>query len=300
MKRRAIRQTADDRAFDVAVGLLVALVLIVTVYPLIYVFSMSISDPIRAARGEVFLFPKGFDLTSLKKVLNDPDVLMYYGNTLYYTLLGTFMGLIVTALAAYPLSRPEFVYRNFFVKFVMVTMFFSGGMIPTYIIVTKYLHLYNSRWAILLLPLANAWYIVVAKSFFESLPGEIIESARIDGASEWRIFGQLVLPTSKPILAVLALYFAVGHWNSYFSAMLYLGKKELQPLAIYIQRVVVQNSISSYAGVAVAGQITAEEMLSALQIKYSVVVVAVLPMLLIYPFLSKYLEKGLMIGAIKG
>ena len=142
--------------------------------------------------------------------------------------------------------------------------------------------------------------MMVAKSFFESLPGEIVESARIDGASEWRIFLQLILPVSKPILAVLTLYYAVGHWNSYFQAMLYLGKKELQPLAIHIQRVVVQNSVTSYSGVAVAGQISAEELLAALQIKYSVVVVAVLPMLLIYPFLSKYLEKGLLVGAIKG
>ena len=301
MRRKStIQKTASDRVFDVVVALLVALILIFTLYPLIYVFSMSISDPIRAARGEVYLLPKGFDLTSMKKVLSDPDVLMYYGNTLYYTVVGTLLGIIVTALAAYPLSRPEFAYRKFFVKFIMLTMFFSGGFIPTYIIVTKYLHLYNSRWAIILLPLANAWYMMVAKSFFESLPGEIVESARIDGASEWRIFLQLILPVSKPILAVLTLYYAVGHWNSYFQAMLYLGKKELQPLAIHIQRVVVQNSVTSYSGVAVAGQISAVELLAALQIKYSVVVVAVLPMLLIYPFLSKYLEKGLLVGAIKG
>ena len=280
MRRKStIQKTASDRVFDVVVALLVALILIFTLYPLIYVFSMSISDPIRAARGEVYLLPKGFDLTSMKKVLSDPDVLMYYGNTLYYTVVGTVLGIIVTALAAYPLSRPEFAYRKFFVKFIMLTMFFSGGFIPTYIIVTKYLHLYNSRWAIILLPLANAWYMMVAKSFFESLPGEIVESARIDGASEWRIFLQLILPVSKPILAVLTLYYAV---------------------AIHIQRVVVQNSVTSYSGVAVAGQISAEELLAALQIKYSVVVVAVLPMLLIYPFLSKYLEKGLLVGAIKG
>ena len=233
-QKSKIRKTASDHVFDVVVAVLVALILIVTLYPLIYVFSMAISDPIRAARGEVYLFPKGFDFTSMKKVLNDPDVLMYYGNTLYYTVVGTVLGILVTALAAYPLSRPEFSYRKFFLKYIMFTMFFSGGMIPTYIIVTKYLHLYNSRWAIILLPLANAWYMVVAKQFFESLPGEIVESARIDGASEWRIFLQLIIPVSKPILAVLALYYAVGHWNSYFSAMLYLSKKELQPLAIHI------------------------------------------------------------------
>lgn len=172
-------------------------------------------------------------------------------------------------------------------------------MIPTYIVVTKYLGLYNSRWAIILPVLTNAWYIIVARSFFESLPNEIIESARIDGASEYRIFAQLVMPLSKPVLAVLALYFAVFHWNSYFPALLYLSKKNLQPLALYIRSVVVQslvNSMDSFSGM----QINASDMLSMMQIKYAVIVIAVLPMLLIYPFLSKNLEKGLMIGAVKG
>ena len=300
-KRKAsLRKTAGDRVFGLIVGVIVLIVLLATLYPLIYVFSMAISEPIRAARGEVYLWPKGFNLTSIKKILSDPNVMMYYGNTIFYTVVGTLMGIVVTGMAAYPLSRREFTYRGFFMKFVMLTMYFSGGVIPLYIIVTRFLHMYNTRWPILLLPLANSWYIIVARSFFQSLPEEIVESARLDGASEWRIFLQLILPVSKPILAVLALYYAVGHWNSYFQAMLYLGKPELQPLAIYIQRVVVQSSTSNIVGVAVAGNITAEELLSALQIKYSVVVVAVVPMLLIYPFLSKYLEKGLLIGSVKG
>ena len=301
MKQKSvIRKTPGDRVFDLVVGLIVLFVIAVTLYPLIYVFSMSISDPIRAARGEVVLLPKGFSLTSMKKVLNDPDVLTYYGNTLFYTVVGTVMGILVTSLAAYPLSRKEFAYRKGFTRFIMLTMFFSGGMIPTYIIVTRYLHMYNTRWPILLLPLANAWYIVVARNFFESIPEEMIESARIDGASEMRTLISLIVPCSKPILAVLELYYAVGHWNSYFNAMLYLGKKELQPLAIYIQSVVVRNSVASFSGPAVAGSVTAEELLSALQIKYTVVVVAVVPMLLIYPLLSKYLERGLLVGAVKG
>ena len=298
-KKNKVKKSSGDWAFSVIVGILIVFVLAITLYPLIYVFSMSISEPLRAARGDVILFPKGFDLTSIKKILNDRDVLTFYENTILYTVVGTAMGIIVTGLAAYPLSRKEFTYRGFFMKFVMLTMYFSGGMIPLYIIVTRFLHMYNTRWPILLLPLANAWYIIVARTFFQSLPDEIVESARIDGASEWRIFLQLILPVSKPILAVLALYYAVGQWNAYFHAMLYLSRKELQPLSLYIRRVVVQNSVTNMMGVAVAGNITAEELLSSLQIKYSVIVVAVLPMLLFYPFLSKYLEKGLLIGSVK-
>ena len=177
-------------------------------------------------------------------------------------------------------------------------MFFSGGIIPLYIVVTQYVHLYNSRWALILPSLTTAWFVIVARSFFESIPDEIIECARIDGASEYRIFVQMMIPLSKPVLAVLALYFAVGFWNDYFNAMLYLGKKELQPLAMYVRSVVIQSSLATLEDTAV--EISTSDVLSKLQIKYAVIVVSVLPMLLIYPFISKNLEKGLMIGAVKG
>ena len=300
MKRKShFRKTASDRMFDVCIAIFVFFVIAVTLYPLIYVFSMSISDPIRAARGEVFLLPKGFDLTALKKVLSDPDILRYYYNTVWYTLVGTVLGIIATSLAAYPLSRREFAYRNLFMKFIMVTMFFGGGLIPTYMVVAKFLNLYNTRWAVILPGLTSAWNVVVARTYFASLPEEIIESARLDGASEFRIFGQLVMPLSKPILGVLALYYAVGLWNSYFGPMIYLGKKELQPLSLYIRSVMMQNSIESLAGSPVAIDVKGAALLSALQIKYAVIVIAVLPMMLIYPLISKNLEKGLMIGAVK-
>jgi len=292
------KKTAGDRVFDVIIAMFICVVLIGTLYPLIYVISISISDPIAAARGEVWLLPKGIDFTAMRRVLNDSQLYVYYYNTLWYTLVGTITGIIATTLAAYPLSRPEFKSRSFFMKIIMFTMFFSGGLIPTYIVVAKYLHLYNSRWALILPGLTSAWYITVARSFFQSLPSEIIESARIDGASEYQIFGRLVLPLSKPIIGVLGLYYAVSHWNAYFSAMLYLGKKELQPLAMYVRSVVIQNNIGSVAEDVI--EVTAADLLSSLQIKYAVVVVAILPMLLIYPFFSKNLEKGLMVGAVKG
>ena len=292
------RKTLGDRIFDAVVYTLVILVMIVTLYPLVYVFSMSISDPIAAARGDVWLLPVGFDLTALKKVLSDNQVLTYYGNTIWYTVVGTICGVITTALCAYPLSRKEFIHRDLVSKLVMVTMFFNGGIIPTYIVVSRFLHLYNSRWAIVICALTTAWYVMIAKSFFESLPDEVIESARLDGASEYRIFGQLVLPLSKPILAVLTLYMGVGHWNAYFNSMLYISDKTKQPLALYIRSVIIQNSLSSALGN--TESLTAEQILAALQLKYAVIIVSVLPMLIIYPFISKNLEKGLMIGAVKG
>lgn len=291
------RKTLGDRVFDLIIWIFVVTVLIITLYPLIYVISMAISDPYAAARGEVWLFPKGIDFSAMKTVLNDSDLFTYYYNSIWYAVVGTVTGIITTALAAYPLSRPEFKLRGPVMKFIMFTMFFSGGTIPTYLVVAKHLHLYNSRLALILPVLTSAWYITVARSFFESLPDEIVESARIDGASEYRIFGQLVLPLSKPILAVLGLYYSVSQWNSYFPALLYLGEKRLQPLALYVRSVVIQNSITSAMESAI--EMSAAAMLSTLQIKYAVVLVAVLPMLLIYPFLAGNLEKGLMVGAIK-
>lgn len=298
LKKACGDSSCGDGVFGIFVYIFVAAILFMTLYPLIYVISMAISDPLEAARGHVYFLPKGFSLTAIKTVLEDRQIFHYYLNTIWFTVVGTVFGVTFTALTAYPLSRKEFLYRNIFMKLIVFTMFFSGGIIPLYIVVTQYVHLYNSRWALILPSLTTAWFVIVARSFFESIPDEIIECARIDGASEYRIFVQMMLPLSKPVLAVLALYFAVGFWNDYFNAMLYLGKKELQPLAMYVRSVVIQSSLATLEDTAV--EISTSDVLSKLQIKYAVIVVSVLPMLLIYPFISKNLEKGLMIGAVKG
>lgn len=294
---RRIQTTPADKVFDIFVYLFAAIVIVATLYPLIYVISMSISDPVRAARGEVFLLPKGFSLDAYKTVLANSKVFIYYFNTIWYTVVGTVLGIFVTVLAAYPLSRKSFRYRKVFMIFITITMFFSGGMIPLYIVVTRYLHLYDTRWAVVLPTMTTAWYVIVARSFFQSLPEEVIESAKIDGASEFRILRSIVLPLSKPIIGVLALYFGVSYWNSYFPAMLYLGNQDLHPMSLYVRRMVIQSSME---GVELAEGIAAQDLLSQLQIKYAVIVIAVLPLLLIYPLLSKNLEKGLMIGSVKG
>lgn len=291
------RKTAGDKIFDAIVSIIVIFVVIVTLYPIVYTFSMSISDPVEAAKGNVWLFPVGLDFSALKTVLSDKMVPVYYFNTLWYTAVGTFLGVLTTCLLAYPLSRPEFKSRTIIYKFVMVTMFFSGGLIPNYIVVTRYANLYNSRWALILPALTTAWYVTVAKNFFQSLPGEIIECARIDGASEYRIFAQIAVPLSKPVLAVLTMYYAVSHWNGYFNAMIYLSDMSLQPMSLYVRRVIIQGTMNDLLDT--AAEVSPEMLLSQMQIKYAVIVVTVLPMLLIYPFLSRYFEKGLLIGSIK-
>ena len=292
------KKTLGDRIFDFVVYFLIIASICVTLYPLIYVVSMSISDPIAATRGEVWFLPVGFDLTAMKEVLNDPNILTYYGNTLWYTAVGTICTIFVTALMAYPLSRKDFQFRGLFDRFVMITMFFNGGIIPTYLVVARNLHLLNNRWVIVICSLTSAWNIMIAKNYFSSLPEELIESAQLDGASTFRTFLQIVMPLSKPILAVIALYSAVAHWNSYFNHMLYLSKPELHPLSLYVRKVVMQNDLASVMGSDTV--LTAAEIMATTQIKYAVIVVSVLPMLVIYPFISKYLEKGLMVGATKG
>lgn len=292
------KKTFGDRVFDLIVGILTVLVICCTLYPLIYTLSMSISDPLAVASGKVWLLPVGFSLKSFEKVFSETGFLRYFLNTVFYTVAGTCIGIFVTCLAAYPLSRTEFLARKKFRNFFLFTMFVNGGMIPTYIVITRFLHMYDTVWAILLPPVSAAWYVVVATSFFQSLPGEIVESARIDGASEYRIFGQLIIPLSKPGLAVLALYYSVGYWNSYMPALLYLSDEKLHPLSMYIKRVVMSTSLGQMG--ATITQVDAETILAAGQVKYSALVVTVLPMMLIYPYLSKYLEKGLMIGALKG
>ena len=292
------KKTIGDWIFDVIVFILIVLVICSTLYPLIYTLSMSISDPMAVASGKVWLLPVGFSLDSFGRVFEESGFFRAFSNTMFYTIAGTLIGIFVTCLAAYPLSRSEFLYKKKFRNFFLFTMFVNGGMIPTYIVVTRFLHLYNTIWAILLPSVSSAWYIVVATSFFQSLPGEIVESARIDGASEYRIFGQLIIPLSKPGLAVLALYYSVGYWNAYMPALLYLSDEKLHPLSMYIKRVVMSTSLGSMG--AAVGQVDVDTILAAGQVKYAALVVTVLPMMLIYPYLSRYLEKGLMIGSIKG
>lgn len=280
--------------FDLLILLIMLLVIVVCLYPLVYVLSMSISDPLAAARREVWLLPKGFSVSSYQIIFENQQVWRSYYNTIYYTVFGTIINVVMTIILAYPLSRRNFFLRNPISIMVTFTMFFGGGLVPSFILINQ-LGLYNTRWAILIPSAISAYNMIIAKTFFQSIPESLVESAKLDGASDLRILFSIVFPLSMPIISVLVLYYAVGHWNSYFPALLYLNDADLQPLQLYLRRILIENTGELSGDMA----ISVDKSLAAMQLKYSIIIVSTLPILCIYPFLQKYFVKGVMIGAIK-
>ena len=290
-----MKARSSDILYDIVVYIVVTFVLLVTLYPFIYVLSMSISAPQAVVKGQVFLFPVGLDFSSYSVVFADKEILRYYYNTIWYTVLGTFLNVLFTAIMAYPLSKKQFFARNFFTLVIVITMFFGGGLIPTYILIVK-LGLYGSRWAIILLPLIGVWNVIICRTFFQSLPEELFENARLEGASEGKILWEIVMPLSKPIIAVLTLFYGIGRWNDFFSALIFLPDSKLHPIQIYLRRVLIQASPELMQNSELVGQ----GVLTMLQIKYAVIIATILPIIMLYPFLQKYFVKGVMIGALKG
>ena len=276
--------------FDLLILLIMLLVIVVCLYPLVYVLSMSISDPLAAARREVWLLPKGFSVSSYQIIFENQQVWRSYYNTIYYTVFGTIINVVMTIILAYPLSRRNFFLRNPISIMVTFTMFFGGGLVPSFILINQ-LGLYNTRWAILIPSAISAYNMIIAKTFFQSIPESLIESAKLDGASDLRILFSIVFPLSMPIISVLVLYYAVGHWNSYFPALLYLNDADLQPLQLYLRRILIENTGELSGDMA----ISVDKSLAAMQLKYSIIIVSTLPILCIYPFLQKYFVKGVMI-----
>ena len=293
--RRAL--TIEDVLVDAFVYTGVALAFVVTLYPFVFVLSMSISDPVAVVRREIFLLPKGFSLDAYRTVLNDPVVLRSYYNTIWYTGVGTALNLVFTVMAAYPLSKRNFSARRVLMFLFVFTMFFSGGLIPLFVLVVK-LGLYATRWAIVIPTLIATFNLIICRTFFQTLPEDLFECARIEGAGEWRIVWKIVVPLSRPIIAVLVLFYGVNHWNSFFPALLYLPKAELQPIQIYLRRVLIQASPEAVQQFETGEQ--GEGVMAMVQIKFAVMIVAVLPILLLYPFLQRYFVKGVLIGALKG
>lgn len=291
-----MRRKISDHVFDTVVSIILIFAGLITLYPMLYTISMSISEPIYAMRNEVYLFPKGFSVESYKMVFENQEVLTAYLNTLWYTGVGTTINILMTVISAYPLSRKRFFIRNHLMVLVTFTMFFSGGMIPSFILINQ-LGLYNTRWAIVLPVAINTWNLILCRTFFQSIPDSLEEVATIDGASQFIILFKIFLPLSMPIIAVLILYYAVGHWNSYFSAILYLSDPDLQPMQIYLRKVLILANTSIIGDKMTTGT---ERSMATLQLKYSIIVVATLPILVVYPFLQKYFVKGVMIGSIKG
>lgn len=292
-----IKSTKGDLVFEIIVIIVGILVLISVLYPLIFVLSASFSNPDLVLRGEVTVFPKGFTLEAYRMVFENDDIWLGYRNTFIYTVLGTAINIFMTVLAAYPLSRKEMPWRRTFTLVIIFTMYFNGGLIPTYLLVRD-LGMYNSMWAILIPGAITTFNLLVAKTFFEnSIPQELYESAMLDGCSNIGMLVKIVMPLSTTIVAVLILYYGIANWNSYFPALIYLQDKQLYPLQIFLRDILLLSQ-TEQMGSNMVGM--GDKIKMAESIKYSVIVVSSIPVLLLYPLAQKYFVKGVMIGAVKG
>ena len=296
-KNGRIHATGHDRAFVIIVYALLALITLLILYPLIFVLSASISDPNAVNSGKVWLWPVGLQWKGYAKVFESRWVLVGYRNSLIYLVFGTALNVFVTFTGAYALSRKDIYGRGLLTFFIVFTMWFNGGMIPTFLQV-KSLGLVDSPWSMIILGAMNAYNFIICRSFIQSsIPGELQEAGRIDGCSDFRLCAMIVFPLSGPVIAVLTLYYGLEHWNGYFNAMLYLNNRDYQPLQIFLREILLQNQTLDMS--ADLESLQANEMLKR-TIKYSLIVVASLPMLVIYPFLQKFFAQGVMIGSIKG
>lgn len=281
--------------FDFSVKVCLFIVVLIALYPFIYVLSMSISSQKAVISQTVWLLPKGFSLRSYDLVFQNPDILTGYFNSIWYTVVGTGLSVIATVFGAYPISRKDFILRKFFMKLIVFTMYFSGGMIPTFILVQK-LGLYNTRWAIVLPVLVYGFYFIICRTFFENLPESLIESAKIDGYNDFMILIKVVIPISKAIITILILYYAVDRWNSYFTALIYLRDNNLKPIQLYLVKVLIQFTDNAGLG---AMQDMAERSALAVQLRYALIIITILPIISVYPFLQKYFVQGVMVGSLK-
>lgn len=292
----SIRESAGDRLFMIVIYTILTLVLIAVIYPLIYILSSSISSPSAVTSGKVWLWPVDISFKGFETLFHTPQIVTGYGNSLFYTAAGTLISVALTVMIAYPLSRKTFFGRSAIMMMITFTMIFSGGLIPTYMVV-RGLHLIDTRWALLIPNAIWVWQVIIARSFFmSSIPEELIEASEIDGCSDLRFMRSVVIPLSKPILAVLVLMYAVGQWNAYFDALIYLKSAHLFPLQLILRSIIIQNNSS---GVMDAMKMVERQQLAEL-LKYALIVVATLPVLIIYPFVQRFFVQGMLVGSVKG
>lgn len=293
------------QAFDICNVVFMLFVLFITIYPLYFTVIASFSDPAKVAGGEVVWRPVGFTLDSYRQVFAYKQIWRGYLNTIFYTVFGTLFNLFLTIPAAYAVSKKYLPCRNLLIGFFLLTMYFGGGMVPTYLLV-KGMGLINSRMALVVVSGISIYNLVVTRTYFAtSISDSIYEAARIDGAGEIRTFHSIALPLAKPIIAVMVLYYAVGHWNDYFNALLYISDNTLEPLQSVLRRVLIQNQSALDEGILQqsmsAGELldNAKRAYAAYTMKYTIVFIASAPLLVAYPFVQKYFVKGVMIGAVK-
>ena len=298
-KQLKSRPCLEDRIMYAIVNTLMVLLCIIVIFPLVYVVSCSFSDSAAIAAGRVVLLPINFSVDGYKMVFSYKEVWTGYANTIFYTVVGTAVNLLLTTIVAYPLSRRNFQWKKFYVAIFMFTMWFSGGLIPTYILMTK-LHLTGTRWALIIGGGSMSVYnMIVMRTFFQnSIPYELLEASKVDGISDFRYLLDIVLPLSKAIFAVITLYYAVAHWNAYFGAMIYLRDSSMYPLQLILREILLLGNVDP----SMIDDPDMVEQLTKIQISmnYALIVVSSAPLLVAYPYVQKFFEKGVMIGSVKG
>ncbi len=287
------RRARGDRVFAFANLALLILFTGMILFPIYYMFIVSISGSTNVVRGDITWYPQNINLDAYKTILKNESLGRSYLNTVFYTVAGTSISVFMSALCAYPLSRKQLYGRRAVTFFIIFTMLFYVGMIPRFLVVNA-LNLRNTVFSILLPGAIDVYYMIMIRTFFQGLPEEMAESAKMDGAGEWKIFSRIIVPLSKPVLASVTLFYAVGIWNSYLGPLLYLDEKKLYPLQLILRNIVISNEMSTMSGDIASMNI------STMNIKYAVIFISILPILCIYPFIQKYFNKGVMVGAVKG
>lgn len=291
------KRSRGEKVFAVFNILFMILLMIICVYPLLYVIFASFSDPHRLASHRGLLFaPLGFTLKGYELVRKNPNISAGYINTLCYLAIGTVINLVMTTLGAYVLSRKNSYWAGKLMFMIVITMFFSGGLIPTYLLV-KGLNMVNTVWAVTVPNAISTWNLIIMRTSFMSIPMSLEESARIDGAGDFTVLFKIILPLSMPVVAVMILFYSVGHWNAWFNAMIYLRKRTMYPLQLILREILVQNTGSDFLATDIGKE---DDNFYRTLVQYCTIVVATVPILFVYPFLQKYFVKGVMIGAIKG
>ena len=280
-------------AFKVLNTILMLFILFITLYPFLYLVAQSFSSDAAVSAGRVKLIPIDFNIDTYKYILKDGKFFRYYANTILYSILGTAISVVATALLAYPLSKPRLKLNKYITPFVVFTMYFAGGTIPNYIVITQFLGLKDSIWAIVLPGAISTFNLLVMKSFFASLPEELEEAAAIDGMDTYQIFLKIIIPLSKPIIATMCLFYLVGMWNEWFGPMLYLDSKDKWPIALYVRQLVEGANNTEIGSSAEASSVQAT-------IKSATMVLTSIPIIIVYPFVQKYFVQGMTIGAVKG
>lgn len=294
LHKKKIRESFGERLYTAVVYTLLGGFCLLILIPLMHIISGSFSDPMTLLKGEVGLLPEGFNLSMYKLVFRDDEIWQSYRNTIVYTVVGTSISVTLTACGAYPLSRKDFYGKNLFMGMFAFTMYFTGGMIPTYLLV-KNLGMLDSMWALVLPSAVSTYNLIIMRTFFQtSIPDELVESAAIDGCNDLGVFFRIVIPLSAPIFAVMVLFYGVSQWNSWFPALLYISDRDLYPLQMILREVLIQGEMSEMTGAIGDAEVIGDGL------KYATMVVATLPIMCLYPFLQKYFVKGVMIGAVKG